>query len=123
MSTASTETVSPLGADLEPASPEVKRYSQLKHRAVFASIGLSLVFVIVAALFIGRRLDPLLKDWLGEWGENRWLQLIIVAFIYGAGLELLTLPIDFWSGFILEHQYQLSNQTFLGWVWKRIKGY
>src|SRR5262249_40495442 len=122
MSTASTETVVPATVDLEPASPEVKRYSQLKQVAVFASIGISLVFVIVAALFVGPRLDPLVKGWLGEHGDNRWLQLVIVAFIYGAGLEMLTMPIDFWSGFFLEHQYQLSNQTFRAWIWKRVKG-
>jgi STE24 endopeptidase len=46
-----------------------------------------------------------------------------MAFLLGAGLEILTLPLDFWSGFILEHRHQLSNQSFLGWVWKKVKGY
>src|SRR5262249_16874915 len=29
----------------------------------------------------------------------------------------------FWSGFLLEHRYQLSNQTFLAWLWHQVKGY
>src|SRR5262249_4997044 len=28
-----------------------------------------------------------------------------------------------WSGFILEHRYELSNQTLAGWIWRQIKGY
>ena len=31
-----------------------------------------------------------------------------------------TLPLDFWSGFVLEHRYHLSNQTLLRWVWRQI---
>jgi STE24 endopeptidase len=119
VNTPSTETAT-ANADLEPAAPEVKQYSHLKHRAAFASIGIGIAFVLVAALYVGPRLEPLLQHLVGE---SRWLRLIAVAAIYGVALEVLTLPLDFWSGYVLEHRYQLSNQTFAGWVWKRIKGY
>ena len=33
------------------------------------------------------------------------------------------MPLDFYSGFVLEHRYQLSNQTVAGWLWHRVKGY
>src|SRR5437016_4727237 len=59
MSTASTESLSS-PAELETASPEVKRYSRLKQFAAFGEIGFGLIFVLVAALFVGPRLDPLL---------------------------------------------------------------
>lgn len=107
-------------AELEPASPEVKRYSRLKQIAAFASIGIGLAVVLVAALYVGPRLEPLLDRLVGE---NRWRRLIAVAAIYGFALELVTLPLDFWSGFLLEHRYKLSNQTLSGWIGKRIKGY
>jgi STE24 endopeptidase len=35
-------------------------------------------------------------------------------------MELLTLPLDFWSSFVLEHRYHLSNQTLLGWIKKHL---
>ena len=120
MTTTPTEPIPLPAADLEPASPEVKQYARLKEYATFISLGLSLAAVVVAALFIGPALGRLLGDWIGE---NRWLRLIAVGFIYAAAMELLTLPLEFWSGYILEHRYGLSTQTFLGWVWKRIKGY
>jgi STE24 endopeptidase len=35
-------------------------------------------------------------------------------------MELLTLPCDFWSSYVLEHRYQLSNQTLFGWIKKHL---
>jgi STE24 endopeptidase len=119
MSVASTEPVVSAG-ELEPASPEVKQYARLKQYAAFASIGVGVVVVLVAALLVGPRLDPLLRQLVGD---NAWLRLVAVAVIYGIALELLTLPIDFWSGFVLEHRYGLSNQSFGAWLWKHVKGY
>jgi STE24 endopeptidase len=105
---------------LEPTSPEVKRYQRQKLIAQLTSMILSLGFVAFMAFWGGPKLDQLLRPWLGE---NRWIRLIGLAFVYAVSLEVLTLPIDFWSGFILEHRYHLSNQTLLRWVWRQIKGY
>jgi STE24 endopeptidase len=105
---------------LEPVSPEVKRYERQKLTAVIANAVLSLAALAVAALLLG--------PWIGAHvsritGDGYWLRLIGIGFVYASVLELLTLPISFWSSFILEHRYGLSNQTFRRWVWRRIKGY
>jgi STE24 endopeptidase len=110
----------PTYTSLEPTSPEVKRYQRQKLTARLGAMILSLAVLAVMALWGGPKLDLALRPWLGE---NRWLRLVGLAFVYAAGLELLTLPLDFWSGFILEHRYHLSNQTFWRWVWRQIKGY
>ena len=73
-----------------------------------------------AALLLGPAVDRFVRAVVGS---NDWLRLIAIGFVYAAALELLTLPLDFWSGFMLEHRYQLSTQSFAGWVWKRIKSY
>lgn len=116
MSSQVSEAVGPL----EPASPEVKYYSRLKQIAAVLSLVVGIVGLLVAALVVGPRLDPLLQEWIGA---NRWLRLIAVAALFGAALECLSLPIDFWSGFVLEHRFQLSNQSLGDWAWKRLKGY
>ncbi len=102
------------------AADEAKRYHRQKLTASLASLALSLAALVVMALWGGPRLGRVVAGWTGE---NAWLRLVVLAAIYGSGLELLTLPIDFWSGFILEHRYQLSNQTLRRWVWRQIKGY
>lgn len=99
---------------------EAKRYHRQKLTASLCSLGLSMAFLLIMALWIGPRLGRLVSGWTAG---NPWFQLVVLGFLYAAGLELLTLPFDFWSGFVLEHRYQLSNQTLLGWVWRQVKGY
>src|SRR5579871_2381782 len=104
----------------EQTSPEVKRYERQKLTATIAALVLTLCALAVLALLVGPSLDAWLRRLVGD---NRWVRLTILAFLVAVGLELLTLPLDFWSGYILEHRYQLSNLTLRGWIWRRIKGY
>jgi len=106
--------------NLPATTPEVKRYHRLKLTASLVSLALSLSFIGVMALFFGPQVDRLLGDWFGR---NPWVRLAALGFFYAAAVELLTLPLDFWSGFILEHCYELSNQSFPRWIWKQIKGW
>lgn len=106
--------------ELEPASPEVKRYQRTKHIVSIVELLLSLTFITLMALLLGPRLDAALRPWVGD---NDWLRLIAVGFVIAAGMELLTLPLGFYSGFVLEHRYQLSNQTFRAWMWRQVKGW
>lgn len=110
-----TETIS-----LEPASPEVKRYQRLKIQATIISACLVFLLLAVAGLALG----PWMNDWIERWvSENRWLRLIALAAVYATALEVLTLPLSFWSGYILEHRFQLSNQSLGAWIWRQVKGY
>ncbi|MBI4535946.1 MAG: M48 family metallopeptidase, partial [Ignavibacteriae bacterium] len=36
--------------------------------------------------------------------------------------SILTLPLGYYSGYLVEHRYNLSNQTFGRWAWERMKG-
>src|SRR5262249_23066470 len=99
-----------------------KRYEREKLIAVVAAMILSLSALAFMALVGGPRLDELLRRWAPV-GGNVWLRVIVLGFVYAAGLGLLSLPITFRSGYVLEHRYQLSNQTFRGWLWRQIKGY
>ena len=106
--------------DLEPTPPEVKRYQRQKLQASLVGAGLSLAWLVVMGVFAG----PVLGEQYTAWfGDNEPLRLLASAVVLGVTLELLTLPLDFWSGYVLEHRYQLSNQTLGGWWWKRLKGY
>jgi STE24 endopeptidase len=105
---------------LEAPSPETKRYNRQKLQAGLASMALSLAALLAMALVGGVPLDAWVRAHVGA---NAWVRLIVLGFIYAAGLELVSLPLDFWSSYVLEHRYQLSNMTFGGWVVKHLKGY
>src|SRR5437660_2943803 len=106
--------------ELEPTSPEVKRYQRQKLAASLGAFIITLLFLGLMAVLGGPWLDQEVRSLVGK---DRWLRLVALAFFYAAVFELLTLPLDFWSEFVVEHRYQLSNQTFRGWLWRRIKGY
>lgn len=106
-------------ACLEPPSPEVKRYQRAKIAVKLVALGLNLLGLIVLAVMVG----PSLEGWLLAGVTGEWQQFILVAVLVGVVLEVLTLPLDFYAGYLLEHRYQLSTQTLRGWIVKRIKGY
>jgi STE24 endopeptidase len=64
---------------------------------------------------------PRLLGRLGTVVGSRWSGLFLIG---GAMLlieELLTLPVSFYSGFILEHRYHLSNETVPKWLIRQVK--
>jgi STE24 endopeptidase len=105
---------------LEAASPEVKRYQRLKIIAMFLGTMMGLSWLTIVALALG----PAAGEWLTtHLGENRLLRLAGMAVFLGGTFEVLNLPLDFWSGYIVEHRFHLSNQTLVAWIWRRVKGY
>jgi STE24 endopeptidase len=106
--------------ELEPASPEVKRYQRQKLTVKLFALGADLGVLLLLALVLGPRLQEPLQALAGD---CRWLQLVGMALILGVSLEIISLPLDFYSGYILEHRYKLSTQTLRSWVWKRLKGH
>jgi STE24 endopeptidase len=120
MATTDSNTAPAAPDGLEATPPDVKRYERHKLMASVAALLLTLVVLAVMGLFGGPRLDEALRPWTGD---SPWVRLIVLGVVYAAGLELLHLPLSFYSGFILEHRHGLSNQTFAGWVWRKVKGY
>ncbi|MFL5242052.1 MAG: M48 family metallopeptidase [Gemmataceae bacterium] len=104
---------------LEPAPPDVKRYQRDKLIASLTNLILTLVALAVLALWGA----PALRESVNQAASNRWIRLAVVGAMCGLILEILTLPISFWSGFILEHRHGLSRQTFAAWLWKQVKGW
>lgn len=106
--------------ELEPTSAEVKRYQRQKLIAGIASLVVGLVLLAGMGLWGGPLLDEAVRGWVGD---NRWLRLVALGFLYASGAEVLLLPLGFWSGYVLEHRYGLSNQTLPRWLWRQVKGY
>ena len=55
-------------------------------------------------------------------GSYRYLALLLFTAMVGLLQTLVTLPISFYSGYIVEHRYNLSNQTVGRWARERLKG-
>ena len=74
-----------------------------------------LVTAAIALLLLTTGLSVRIRDLAARLTRFRSIQ----AGIYGIGFAIVTamlsFPLNFYEGFVREHQYRMSNQTFWGW--------
>lgn len=105
--------------ELPAASSNAKHYSRTKLRLGIASSLVSFV-VILALVVFGYTAS--LRDVIFTVTSNHYVALIVFVFVVGFIDAAFTFPIGFYSSYIIEHRYQLSNQTIGQWMWERVKG-
>ena len=98
---------------------EAKKYSRIRHR-------LLLIDVLVGGLYITAWLifgwSQQLRDYLLGVTTSEWLLVAGFGIVFGGIFYILTLPITYYEGFILPHQFGMSNQTRREWAADQIKG-
>jgi STE24 endopeptidase len=75
---------------------------------------------LLAWLFLGWA--RALTIWLKTITTNDWLLVLGFIVIFGGIAFVLELPVDYYSGFILPHRFDQSNQDFRGWIVDQLKG-
>ncbi|HBO45141.1 MAG TPA: hypothetical protein DD670_14680 [Planctomycetaceae bacterium] len=108
-------------AAMTPAQlDEAKRYGRAGLRCDLLDRTVDLVYLGVMALVLARSIDAWLETWpvLAEYWTLRLLAMLAIVI----GLHVLvSFPISFYSGHVLEHRFGLSNQTFSAWLWRYVK--
>ena len=51
-----------------------------------------------------------------------WVSLLAYLVVFVIILQIVTLPLGFYSGFVVEHRFHLSTQTIRGWAADELKG-
>jgi Zn-dependent protease with chaperone function len=76
----------------------------------------TLLGTLIPFLFLQTHLSAKIRDFSQKF-SNRWYFTITIYFIIFLILNyLITFPIDFYQGFIRQHSYELSNQSFPRWL-------
>jgi STE24 endopeptidase len=96
-----------------------KTYNRIKLTTGIASAILS--FLSVALLVMGGY-TATLAGVARTVTANEYIGLLVFAFLIGAFQTLLTLPLGFYSGYIIEHRFGLSHQNLRQWAWEKTKG-
>jgi STE24 endopeptidase len=107
---------------VDPSNPEfvrAKKYNRTKLVLGLTASGLSFVFVVV---FMAFGFSHALRDAAYSFSPNDYIALVVLLLALGAMESVISLPFGFYTGYILEHRYTLSNQTLARWAWERIKG-
>ena len=99
---------------------EAKRYGRLDLACGLADKTIDVAYLAAAAFLLARPLDAWLQSYpllAGNWS----LRLAVFFLLITAIHLLVSFPLSFYSGHVLEHQFQLSTQTFRRWLWQYLK--
>jgi STE24 endopeptidase len=96
-----------------------KRYNNIK---LALGIGEGIISFILILLFVWLGYSQKLENYLFDFLKNSYLLFITFIMVVGFVGSVLSFPISYYTGYHLEHKYNLSNQTFWKWVWEGLKG-
>jgi STE24 endopeptidase len=114
--TGSTESAGLSGAELA----EAQRYGRLELICTLADKGLDLAYLAVAALLLARPLDAWLQT--APWLQRNWsLRLSVLLILITAAHVCVSFPLSLYAGYVLEHRFGLSTQSFGRWLWRYAK--
>jgi STE24 endopeptidase len=51
-----------------------------------------------------------------------WMATALYSFVGFVCLWLVSLPFDYYLGYVVDHKFGLSTQTFRSWIWDQTKG-
>jgi len=98
---------------------DAKRYNNIK-LAIGISKGIASFILIFLFMWLGYSLR--LENYLSEFISDSYILFICFILIVGFVSSIISFPVSYYSGFYLEHKYNLSNQSFGKWIWENFKG-
>jgi STE24 endopeptidase len=95
-----------------------KEYAKIRRRYMLLDLLLG-TFLLLAWLLLGW--SALLRDWIFNWTQNPWIAVLVYGGLFGGTFAILDLPLSYYTGYILPHRYQQSNQDLNSWIVDQIK--
>jgi STE24 endopeptidase len=97
-----------------------KKYENVKLSLDFVNGTVLPIFFCVVLFLSGvsSELAMLLSSVSGSYWTSLWSYLVVFVIM----LQLVALPLAFYSGFVVDHRFELSTQTIRGWIIDELKG-
>lgn len=106
--------------ELDPQRQDkARQYARISRRLMLLGLVLDGLLALLWLLF-GWSLD--LKGWLLTYTGNDWLLVAGFIAVFGLVDGLISLPLSYYSGFVLPHRYGQSNQSLKDWLVDQLKG-
>ncbi len=96
-----------------------KKYNNTK---LLISIAKGVSSFLLLFFFVYSGLSLQLKLYISSYLKNNYLILIVFVLITALAGGIIFAPINFYTDYILEHKYNLSNQTISQWFLEGLKG-
>jgi STE24 endopeptidase len=98
---------------------QAKKYSNTK---LILGITEAVVSFVLLLLFIIFNLSIQLEVYIRNFISSNYLALLVFILVLSFVSLIIFSPLNFYTGYYLEHKYNLSNQTFWKWILEGIKG-
>jgi STE24 endopeptidase len=95
---------------------EARRYSHISLACTLADMAVDLIYLGLMAFIFARPLDTWLASFGPLSGSHSMLRLIALFCVVMLLHILVSLPLSFYSHYIVEHQFGLSNQSLRRWL-------
>jgi STE24 endopeptidase len=104
---------------LDPQRQEKAReYARIRRR--FMLLDLLIGFALLL-LWLLLGWSTALRDWIFSWTNNPWLAVAAFGVVFGGAFYLIDFPLSYYTGFVLPHRYDQSNQDLGGWITDQLK--
>ncbi|HET7841342.1 MAG TPA: M48 family metallopeptidase [Terriglobia bacterium] len=105
-------------------SPETRRkaieYSHTRYALYFLGVALSLAIYVLAWRL---KLGVSFRNWARRLSRRHFVQTLAFVPLFLAAVSLAQFPLDYYSGFVVEHRFNLATQTFASWLADWGKGF
>ena len=96
-----------------------KKYNNTKLAlSIFDTVAGFILIYLFIVLGYSLRLEVYLRSYI----SSDYLVFILFFIIIGAAGSIIFFPVNFYSGYILEHKYNLSNQNLFKYFFEKAKG-
>lgn len=99
------------------AAPEPSAKALQHYRSGMRLAGLFILWnLLIPALFLFTGFSARLRSWAERWGRRWYFTFALYCVGFGVLYYLVSVPLQYYAGFIQPHSYDLSNQTFGRWL-------
>ncbi|HOE70094.1 MAG TPA: M48 family metallopeptidase [Brevefilum sp.] len=103
--------------DLE-RQKQAKQYGRIKRQLWLVDQGITLLY---ALLWLATGWSVALRSWLANMVNNDWFIVAGFAAVFSGIFFIISLPMGYYTGYILPHRFDLSTQSLKDWVIDQLK--
>ncbi|HEX7679223.1 MAG TPA: M48 family metallopeptidase [Thermoanaerobaculia bacterium] len=101
-------------------TPEMIRHSRIDETLYFTDTvyGIAILLLILAMGWSAR-----MRDFAQRWVRWPFVAAMLYFVLLSMVIAALTFPLDFYGGYVVPHQFDLTDQSFAGWLGDFGKGF
>lgn len=105
---------------------QAREYARIRRRLMLLQLAAGAIYVLLWILLgwateLRSLLDSQSNGGILPFDPHWTIRLMLFVLGFGLPWSLLTLPLSYYSGFVLPHRYDQSTQTLREWIWDGLK--